>query len=159
MKIAIASDHRGVNVRSRIAEIIRGMGHEGVDFGADGEESVDYPDYAAKVASAVSSGEVARGILVCGTGIGMCIVANKYDDVRAAPVHDEITAALSRQHNDLNVLCLSADMISDQALDRIIETWLKTEFEGGRHARRLQKVSDIESEKKAQPVTQEDSVS
>lgn len=159
MKIAIASDHRGVSVRARIAEIIRGMGHEDVDYGANGEESVDYPDYASKVAGAVSTGEADRGILVCGTGIGMCIVANKFAGVRAAPVHDDITAALSRQHNDLNVLCLSADLISDQALDRIIETWLKTEFEGGRHARRLQKVSDIESEKNGHPVVQEDSVS
>jgi len=89
----------------------------------------------------------------------MCIVANKFDGVRAAPVHDDITAALSRQHNDLNVLCLSADLISDQALDRIIETWLKTDFEGGRHARRLQKVSDIETQKNGHPVVQEDSVS
>lgn len=159
MKIAIASDHRGVGVRARIAEIIRGMGFESVDYGADGEASVDYPDYASKVAGAVSSGETDRGILVCGTGIGMCIVANKFDGVRAAPVHDDITAALSRQHNDLNVLCLSADLISDQALDRIIETWLKTDFEGGRHARRLQKVSDIETSRSGHPVVPEDSVS
>ena len=159
MKIAVASDHRGVSVRTRIIEIIRGMGHEGVDFGANGEESVDYPDYASQVASAVSTGSAERGILICGTGIGMCIVANKYDGVRAAPVHDDITAAISRQHNDLNVLCLSADLISDQALDRIIETWLKTEFEGGRHARRLEKVSKIEAGRCSQPVVQEDSVS
>ena len=159
MKIAVASDHRGVSVRTRIIEIIRGMGHEGVDFGANGEESVDYPDYASQVASAVSTGSAERGILICGTGIGMCIVANKYDGVRASPVHDDITAAISRQHNDLNVLCLSADLISDQALDRIIETWLKTEFEGGRHARRLEKVSKIEAGRCSQPVVQEDSVS
>ena len=159
MKIAVASDHRGVSVRTRIIEIIRGMGHEGVDFGANGEESVDYPDYASQVASAVSTGSAERGILICGTGIGMCIVANKYDGVRAAPVHDDITAAISRQHNDLNVLYLSADLISDQALDRIIETWLKTEFEGGRHARRLEKVSKIEAGRCSQPVVQEDSVS
>jgi ribose 5-phosphate isomerase B len=159
MKIAVASDHRGVSVRTRVLDIIRDMGHDGVDFGANGEESVDYPDYASKVGNAVSIGDADRGILICGTGIGMCIVANKYDGVRAAPVHDDITAAISRQHNDLNVLCLSADLISDQALDRIIETWLKTEFEGGRHARRLEKVSKIESRKHGEPVGQEDSVS
>ncbi|MGZ0162675.1 MAG: ribose 5-phosphate isomerase B [Planctomycetales bacterium] len=159
MKIAVASDHRGVSVRARVLDIIQGMGFEGVDFGAKGEESVDYPDYASKVAGAVSSAEADRGILICGTGIGMCIVANKFDGVRAAPVHDDITAALSRQHNDLNVLCLSADLISDQALDRIIETWLKTDFEGGRHARRLEKVAKIESDKHDEPLVQEDPVS
>ncbi len=159
MKIAIASDHRGVAVRARILDIIQGMGFEGVDYGANGEESVDYPDYAAKVAAAVSSAEVDRGILVCGTGIGMCIVANKFDGVRAAPVHDDITAALSRQHNDLNVLCLSADLISDQALDRIVTTWLKTNFEGGRHARRLEKLAKIESDKHDERIVQEDTVS
>jgi ribose 5-phosphate isomerase B len=159
MKIAVASDHRGVNIRSRILEIVRGMGHDAVDHGANGEESVDYPDFAAKVAESVASHESDRGILICGTGIGMCIVANKFDGIRAAPVHDDISAALSRQHNDLNVLCLSADLISEQALDRIIETWLKTEFEGGRHARRLEKVSKIETENHDHTVVQEDSVS
>ncbi|NQV23303.1 MAG: ribose 5-phosphate isomerase B [Rhodopirellula sp.] len=159
MKIAVASDHRGVSIKTRVLDIIRGMGHDGIDFGANGEESVDYPDYASKVAGAVSSAEADRGILICGTGIGMCIVANKFDGVRAAPVHDDITAALSRQHNNLNVLCLSADLISEQALDRIIETWLKTEFEGGRHARRLEKVAKIESANHDQPIVQEDSVS
>ena len=159
MKIAVASDHRGVHVRARILDIIQGLGFEGVDFGTNGEESVDYPDYASKVAGAVSSAEVDRGILVCGTGIGMCIVANKFGGVRAAPVHDDITAALSRQHNDLNVLCLSADLISDQALDRIVATWLKTEFEGGRHARRLEKLAKIESDKHDAPIVQKDPVS
>jgi len=159
MKIVVASDHRGVNVRERILDIIHGLGFEGVDFGANGEESVDYPDYASKVAGSVSSAEADRGILVCGTGIGMCIVANKFDGVRAAPIHDDITAALSRQHNDLNVLCLSADLISDQALERIVTTWLKTEFEGGRHARRLEKVAKIETDKHDEPIAQEDPVS
>jgi ribose 5-phosphate isomerase B len=159
MKIAVASDHRGVSVRARILDIIQGMGFEGVDFGADGEESVDYPDYASKVAGAVSSAEADRGILVCGTGIGMSIVANKFDGVRAAPIHDDITAALSRQHNDLNVLCLSADLISDQGLERIVTTWLKTKFEGGRHARRLEKLAKIESDKHDAPIAQKDPVS
>ncbi|MDA0283136.1 MAG: ribose 5-phosphate isomerase B [Planctomycetota bacterium] len=158
MKIAVASDHRGVSIRARILEIIRSAGYEGIDFGATSQESVDYPDYAAKVAGAISRHEADRGILICGTGIGMCIAANKFDGIRAAPVHDDITAALSRQHNDLNVLCLSADLISEQALDRIIEIWLKTEFEGGRHARRLGKVSQIEAGSYREPVAQDDPV-
>jgi ribose 5-phosphate isomerase B len=145
MKIAVASDHRGVDVKSRILEVVRSLGHEALNYGTDGEESVDYPDFAGKVSNAVSTGEIDRGILICGTGIGMCIVANKFDGVRAAPVHDSLTAQLSRQHNDANVLCLSADLISEAGLDRLIETWIKTEFEGGRHARRLDKIRAIEN--------------
>jgi ribose 5-phosphate isomerase B len=148
MKIAIGSDHRGVNVKSHILETVRGLGHEGQDFGPDSDDSVDYPDYGAKVAAAVSSGDVDRGILVCGTGIGMCIVANKFDAVRAAPVHDDLTAQMSRQHNDANVLCLSADLIGEQVLDRLIEIWLKTEFEGGRHQRRIEKIGGIEAKRR-----------
>ena len=145
MKIAVASDHRGVDVKSRILEIVRGLGHEALNYGTDGDESVDYPDFASKVSSDVSSGEVDRGILICGTGIGMCIVANKFAGVRAAPVHDSLTAQLSRQHNDANVLCLSADLISEAGLDRLIDIWIKTDFEGGRHARRIDKIRDIEA--------------
>jgi ribose 5-phosphate isomerase B len=132
-------------VKSRILEVVRSLGHEALNYGTDGEESVDYPDFAGKVSNAVSTGEIDRGILICGTGIGMCIVANKFDGVRAAPVHDSLTAQLSRQHNDANVLCLSADLISEAGLDRLIETWIKTEFEGGRHARRLDKIRAIEN--------------
>lgn len=145
MKIALGSDHRGVDVKSHILETVRGLGHEAQDLGANGDDSVDYPDYASKVAGAVSGGQVDRGILICGTGIGMCIVANKFDGVRAAPVHDDLTAQMSRQHNDANVLCLSSDLIGEQVLDRLIEIWLKTEFEGGRHQRRIEKISGIES--------------
>jgi len=145
MKIAIGSDHRGVDVKSHILETVRGLGHEGQDFGPNSDDSVDYPDYGAKVAAAVSVGDVDRGILVCGTGIGMCIVANKFGAVRAAPVHDDLTAQMSRQHNDANVLCLSADLIGEQVLDRLIEIWLNTEFDGGRHQRRIDKISGIEA--------------
>ena len=148
MKIAVASDHRGVDVKSRILEAVRSFGHEALNYGTDSDESVDYPDFASKVSSAVSSGEIDRGILICGTGIGMCIVANKFDGVRAAPVHDSLTAQLSRQHNDANVLCLSSDLISEAGLDRLIETWVKTEFEGGRHARRIDKIRNIEQDNK-----------
>src|SRR5690606_38873857 len=114
------------------------------DFGPDGPDNVDYPDYAAKVARAVSEGEIERGILICGTGVGMCIVANKFAGVRAAPCHDDLTAEMSRLHNDANVLCLSADLLGERLVNRMVEIWLGTEFEGGRHARRLAKIAEFE---------------
>jgi ribose 5-phosphate isomerase B len=150
MKIAVASDHRGTEVKSKILEMIRGMGHDALDYGPEGNESVDYPDFAAKVAQAISETEIDRGVLICGTGIGMCIVANKYYGVRAASVWDDLTAQMSRLHNDANVLCLSADLIGDQAVGRMIDIWLKTEFEGGRHARRVEKISQIEDQQRGQ---------
>lgn len=150
MKIAIASDHRGFAVKSRIIELVQTLGHEGLDFGPDDAGHVDYPDFAAKVAQAVSRGDVERGILICGTGVGMCIVANKFPDVRAAPCHDDVTAEMSRLHNDANVLCLSADLLGDRLVNRMVEIWLGTTFEGGRHARRLAKISEFESRPLAQ---------
>lgn len=144
MKIAIASDHRGFQMKSRLIQLVESLGHETVDFGPGSTERVDYPDFAGQVASAVGSGAVDRGVLICGTGLGMCIAANKFDGVRAAPCHDTVTAELSRLHNNANVVCLSADQLSDQLADQILEIWLKTEFEGGRHARRLEKISEIE---------------
>ncbi len=144
MKIAVASDHRGVEMKSKILDMIRSHGHESLDYGPNASESVDYPDFAAKVAEAVSQKKIDRGILICGTGIGMCIVANKFEGVRAAGVSDELTAELSRRHNDANVMCLSADLVGAQSLDRMIESWLKTAFEGGRHLRRVEKIAEIE---------------
>lgn len=144
MRIAVGSDHRGYQIRSKIAELGRRLNHEVVEIGASDAESVDYPDIAAGVAEKVSSGEADRGILICGTGIGMCIAANKFPNVRAAPCHDDLTAEMSRRHNDLNVLCLSADMLGERLIDRMVEIWLSTEFEAGRHARRLQKIGDLE---------------
>ena len=146
MKIAVASDHRGFHLKGRILELVRSLGHEGADLGPGEPEHVDYPDYAAKVARAVSAGEVDRGILICGTGVGMCIVANKFSRVRAAPCHDDLTAEMSRLHNDANVLCLSADLLGDRLVNRMVEIWLATKFEGGRHARRLAKIADIEGQ-------------
>jgi ribose 5-phosphate isomerase B len=146
MKIAIASDHRGFDVKGKILSLIKDLGHEGIDFGPNCAESVDYPDYAAKVARAVSHGEVDRGILICGTGIGMCIAANKYHGVRAAACHDDLTAEMSRLHNDANVLCLSADLLGDRLVNRMVEIWLTTQFEGGRHARRVGKIAEIEAQ-------------
>jgi len=150
MKIAVASDHRGVNMKTKILEMVRALNHDGEDFGADSEsESVDYPDFAGKVSGAVSSGEMDRGILICGTGIGMCITANKFHGVRAAKVDDSLNAEMSRRHNNANVLCLSADLIGAESLERIIDIWLRTEFEGGRHARRVEKILQIESDQNA----------
>ncbi len=145
MRIAIGSDHRGFQIKLKVVELVRRLGHEVIDAGPGDASSVDYPDIAAIVAQKVSDGEVDRGILICGTGIGMCIAANKLPGVRAAPCHDDLTAEMSRRHNDLNVLCLSADMLGEKLIDRMIEIWLKTEFEGGRHARRVEKISGLEA--------------
>lgn len=145
MRIAVGSDHRGFAVKRRIIELLRQWNHEVIDPVAEEQETVDYPDVAAAVARLVSESQVERGILVCGTGIGMCIAANKFPGVRAAPCHDDITAEMSRRHNDLNVLCLSADLLGVRLIDRMVEIWLNTEFEGGRHARRIDKVREFET--------------
>jgi ribose 5-phosphate isomerase B len=144
MRIAIGSDHRGVASRRRMIGLLERLGHEVVDCGSHSEESVDYPDIAADVATRVSRGSVDRGILLCCTGVGMAIAANKVQGVRAATCHDEVTAEMSRRHNDLNVLCLSAEMIGSEEQEKIVRTWLDTAFEGGRHARRVAKISALE---------------
>lgn len=144
MRIAVGSDHRGVEMRVKLIELLHQLGQEVVDMGSHGEDPVDYPDVAALVAWKVSDGEVDRGILICGSGLGMCIAANKIPGVRAAPCYDDLTAELSRRHNDLNVLCLSGDMLGEKLADRLVEIWLNTEFEGGRHARRNRKIADME---------------
>ena len=113
-------------------------------------EPVDYPDVAAEVARRVSRHEVDRGVLVCGTGLGMCIAANKFPGVRAAPCHDDLTAEMSRRHNDLNVLCLSADLLGERLVDRMVELWMNTPFEGGRHARRVEKIAELERQLEAE---------
>lgn len=146
MRIAVGTDHRGFAIRSKVLELVRKLGHEAIDAGTFSPEAVDYPDVAATVAHKVGSGEVDRGILVCGTGLGMCIAANKVAGVRAAPCHDDITAELSRRHNDANVLCLSGDLLGERLIDRMIEIWLTTPFEGGRHARRVGKITELEHE-------------
>jgi ribose 5-phosphate isomerase B len=144
MKIAIGSDHRGYDAKRRIIPLIEQLGHEVLDMGPSSSESVDYPDYALQVAQAVGEKRVDRGVLICGTGIGMCITANKVKGVRAAPCHDSITAEMSRRHNDANILCLSADLLGDQLIDHMIRIFLQTEFEGGRHARRVDKIQRYE---------------
>ena len=146
MKIAIGSDHRGFDAKRRILPLLQQLGHEVLDVGTQGAESVDYPDFAMKVAQAVSEGQVERGILICGTGIGMTIAANKVPGVRAAPCHDSITAEMSRRHNDANVLCLSADLLGEELIERMVKIWLETDFEGGRHARRVDKITKYEQQ-------------
>ena len=145
MRIAVGSDHRGVEMRMKLIEMLGSLGQHVVDVGSYDQENVDYPDVGASVARKVSSGEVDRGILICGTGLGMCIVANKISGVRAAPCHDELTAELSRRHNDLNVLCLSGDVLAEHVAERLVDIWLNTKFDGGRHARRLDKITEFEN--------------
>jgi len=146
MRIAIGSDHRGYHLKEKLASILSTKGHEVSDEGTTKTDAVDYPDYAAIVAKKVSDEVVDRGILICGTGIGMAITANKFPGVRAAACTDEVTAEISRRHNDLNILCLSADMLSPRVVERMVEIWIETEFEAGRHLRRVEKIHKIESE-------------
>ncbi len=144
MRISVGSDDRGVAMRQKIVELLKRLGQEVVDVGANDATAIDYPDVAAAVARRVSAGEADRGILICGTGLGMSIAANKFPGVRAAPCHDDLTAEISRRHNDLNVLCLSGDIVGEKIVDRLVEIWLETPFEGGRHARRISKICGME---------------
>ncbi|MBM4022582.1 MAG: ribose 5-phosphate isomerase B [Planctomycetes bacterium] len=146
MRIAIGSDHRGVTSRSRLVGLLERLGNQVVDCGSFGEDAADYPDVAADVARRVAGGSVERGILLCCTGVGMAVAANKVAGVRAATCHDEVTAEMSRRHNDLNVLCLSAGMLGPEMQEKIIRTWLETPFEGGRHARRVAKITALEAD-------------
>src|SRR5436305_1051301 len=138
MRIAIGSDHRGFESKRRLVAFLQGLGHEVEDMGTVGPESADYPDFAFLVGEAVSAGRAGRGVLICGTNIGMCIAANKVKGIRAAPCHDTITAEMSRRHNDANVLCLSADLLGEQLMEQMVRIWLQTPFDGGRHARRVE---------------------
>jgi ribose 5-phosphate isomerase B len=146
MKVAIASDHRGYHLKERVISQLKGQGHEVIDEGPSTDASVDYPDFAALVAKKVSAGAAERGILICGTGIGMAIAANKFKNVRAAACVDEVTAELSRRHNNLNVLCLSGDLLSSRSTERLVDIWMNTDFEGGRHERRVEKIHQLEVE-------------
>jgi ribose 5-phosphate isomerase B len=146
MKIAVGNDHRGVAVKQRLLGLLKELGHEIDDLGANSPASVDYPDYAITVAESVSGGKAERGILICGTGHGMCIAANKVAGIRAANCRDVIDAELSRRHNDANVMCLSADLIGEEQIEKMVRTWLATDFEGGRHARRTEKIAEYEKE-------------
>ena len=144
MRIAIGSDHAGFAVKRAIAQRLRDGGHEVVDHGCDSEESVDYPDFAAAVARSVAAGACERGICVCGTGIGIAMAANKVAGIRAATVHDEFTAEMSRQHNDANVLCLGARVLDSRHAVEIAEYWLTVPFGDGRHSGRVAKINALD---------------
>lgn len=144
MRIAIGSDHRGLEAINAIAEVLQRDGHTLTRCIPDGDDPVDYPEPAFAVATAVTKGEADKGVLVCGTGVGTCIAANKIPGCRAASVTDELTAEISRSHIDANVICLSADLTGKRQMQRIVTLWLATEFEGGRHARRIDKIARIE---------------
>lgn len=143
-KIPIGSDHAGYELKEAVKEYLREWGYEPEDVGTDGTDSVDYPDYASQVAGKVSSGERKRGILICGTGIGMSIAANKFPNVRAALAINEQLARLSREHNDSNLLTLGGRVVTPEMARLVVKRWLETEFEGGRHQRRLDKISASE---------------
>jgi ribose 5-phosphate isomerase B len=144
MKIAIACDHRGYSVKQRIVAQIADRGHEVIDFGTDNPKACDYPDFAIPAAKSVALGQVDRGILIDGSGIGMSIIANKLPNIRAAICHDELTAEISRRHNNANILCFAADLLGDELIRRIIDAWLLTPFEQGRHSRRVEKLAGLE---------------
>ena len=145
MKISIGSDHRGFEAKERIKSVVRELGVEVVDHGTDSRNSCDYPDRGFAVAGDVASDRADFGILFCGIGIGMSIVANKVAGVRAALCHDELTVQLSRRHNNANILCLAADVTGEELMRRIVCGWLETQFEpGGRHERRVRKIGWIE---------------
>ena len=145
MKIAVGADHAGWGRKESLKGVLEERGLEIVDVGTDGEASVDYPDFAFEVGRRVAAGEAGLGLLVCGSGIGMSISANKVNGVRAALCHDDVTAEMSRRHNDANVLCLPADLLGRRLIENIVHIWLDTEFEGGRHARRVGKITAIET--------------
>ncbi|MCM3731798.1 ribose 5-phosphate isomerase B [Fictibacillus nanhaiensis] len=146
MKVAIGSDHAGVELRKEIIAMIQELGMEVEDVGCECTTSVDYPDYAIPVAEKVANGEADRGILICGTGIGMSIAANKVKGIRCALVHDLFSAKATRQHNDSNVLAMGERVIGPGLALEIAKVWLTTEYEGGRHGRRVGKISQYEGQ-------------
>jgi len=137
MKVAVASDHGGFHLKGDIVTLLQEMGHEVFDQGCHSEDSVHYPDYARAVCSLVSDGNCERGILICGTGIGMSMVANRQADIRAALCHEQFTARMSREHNDANILCLGERVLGVGLAIEIVRTWMTTEFAGGRHLQRI----------------------
>jgi len=144
MTIAIGCDHAGVELKREIISLLHDLHIECTDYGTNGTESVDYPDFGEKVSEAVSSGKIEKGILICGTGIGMSIVANKFPGVRASLCNGLFTARMSRLHNDANVLVLGGRVIGKDLAKEIVRTWVSTPFEGERHAKRLKKITLIE---------------
>ena len=144
MKIAIGSDHGGYSLKTEIFNYLIKIGYEVTDYGTFDTNSVDYPDYAIKVAEAIKSGDCEKGIVICGTGLGISIAANKIPGIRAALCNDSYTAKMSREHNDANILALGGRVLGAGLAIDIVDVWLKTEFLGGRHQTRVNKISDIE---------------
>src|SRR4029079_3194327 len=146
MKVAVASDHRGYEAKKRLIPVIRQYGHEVLDFGCESTAACDYPDVAAPAARAVADGQAEVGILMDGSGIGVSIAATKVRGIRAALVHDEVTARRAREHNHCNVLCLGTDLLGEEEVRQIVEIFLDTAYGDGRHARRVEKLKAVEAE-------------
>ncbi len=144
MKISLACDHGGLSLKQAVREHLEALGHQVEDFGTDSQESCDYPDFAAPAAQAVARGACDRGIVICTTGIGVCIAANKVRGIRCALLSDLMSARLTRQHNDTNMMALGAGVVGEKLALELVDVWLTTEFEGGRHARRVQKLMNLE---------------
>lgn len=144
MRVAIGSDHAGFLLKEELKKLLQEMGHECIDYGAESTDSVDYPDFGERVSLAVSTKAAERGVLICGTGIGMSIVANKFPDIRASLCNDLYTARFSRLHNDANILVIGGRIVGIDLAKEILKIWFTTEFEGGRHLKRLQKIKSIE---------------
>lgn len=143
MIIPIASDHAGFEAKEKVKTILEEMGHMPVDFGTHSDDSVDYPEFAVQVAQKVNDAEHEQGILICGSGQGMCMTANKFDNIRAALVYSKESAALTRQHNNANILCLPGRELKEKQLKEILEAWFGADFEGGRHERRVNKIHSL----------------
>ena len=147
MKIGIGNDHSALELKAEIIGFLKEKGHEVIDYGTNSTENCDYPVYGEKVARAVASGEVEQGILICGTGLGISLAANKVRGIRAAVCSEPYTARMARQHNNCNVLAFGARVVGAELAKMIVDTWLSTEFEGGRHQRRVDMIMAIEENK------------
>ena len=156
MRIVIASDHRGYAMKEQIRTIVSELGHELIDLGCFDEQPVDYPELAYAAGVAVVNREAERAILICSSGMGMCIAANKVKGIRAVTCYDQLNARISRTHNNANILCLPGDLVGLDELRKIMDVWLNTEFDGGRHERRLKKIEVIEEGKDPRSKYQED---
>ncbi len=144
LKIALGADHAGFALKEKVREYLLSKGHQVEDQGTHSSESVDYPDFAEKVAQRVAAKEADLGVLMCGTGLGMAIVANKVRGIRAAPCNDTLSARLARGHNDANVLTMGGRLVDQATAQKILDTWLATPFAGGRHQRRVEKIKAID---------------
>lgn len=147
MNIPVASDHAGFPAKETVKKILKELGYEVTDYGTDSEDSVDYADFAVKVAKRVNDGEDNLGVLVCGSGQGVCMTANKFPKVRAGLVYDHHSAEMTRLHNNANILCLPGRELNEDQLRDILKTWFSTEFEGGRHERRINKIESLTQQK------------